>query len=146
MERTGGAGTTEDRTEVSKKAILCIDDEVVMLLALTRELKMAFDGRFLYEQATDAERGLEIVEELAEQGITVIFVITDWLMPGMKGDEFIEHIHERHPEINAIMITGQADQAAIERIKRNPSVRAVMSKPWNARQLIAIIEEYANKL
>jgi CheY-like chemotaxis protein len=144
MKTTGGAGSAEDRTVESKKAILCIDDEVVVLLALTRELKMAFDGRFLYEQATDAERGLEAVEELAKAGIRIIFVITDWLMPGMKGDEFIEHIHERHPEINAIMITGQADQAAIERIKRNPAVRAVMSKPWNARELISIIEKYAD--
>jgi len=130
----------------SKKAILCLDDEVVVLLALTRELKMAFGSRFVYEQATDAEHGLDAVEELSREGIEVIFVITDWLMPGMKGDEFIEHIHERHPEINAIMITGQADQAAIERIKRNPAVRAVMPKPWNARELVGTIEEYAGKL
>lgn len=130
----------------TKKAILCLDDEIVILLALTRELKMAFGSRFVYEQATDAERGLEAVEELAREGIEVIFVITDWLMPGMKGDEFIEHVHERYPEINAIMITGQADQAAIERIKRNPAVRAVMPKPWNARELVKIIEEYADKI
>ncbi len=129
----------------SKKAILCIDDEIIVLLALTRELKMAFGSRFLYEQAIDAEQGLESVSELARDGIEVIFVITDWLMPGMKGDEFIEHVHERYPGINAIMITGQADQAAIERIKRNPAVRAVMSKPWNARELVKTIEEYAGK-
>ncbi len=137
------AGIGERRVE-GKKAILCIDDEVVVLLALTRELKMAFGARFLYEQAIDAEQGLEAVEELSRDGIEVLFVITDWLMPGMKGDEFIEHVHARHPEINAIMITGQADQAAIERIRRNPAVRAVMPKPWNARELVKIIEERAS--
>jgi len=128
-----------------KTAILCVDDEVIILTALVRELKMAFGNRFLYEQATDALGGLQAVEDLAAEGIRVILILSDWLMPGMKGDEFLEKVQERHPGIAAVVITGQADQAAIDRLKANASIRAVLPKPWNSAELKRIIEESASE-
>ena len=32
--------------------------------------------------------GLELVEELYQEGLEITLVISDWLMPRMKGDEF----------------------------------------------------------
>jgi DNA-binding NtrC family response regulator len=122
-----------------KKAILCVDDEAIILLSLVQELRRAFGSRYVYEQALDAESALGIVEELAQEGIEVIFILSDWLMPGMKGDEFIELVHERHPEIKAILITGHADEEAIERVKKVASVLAVFRKPWNNQALIETI-------
>jgi len=126
---------------VKQRAILCVDDEVIILISLIQELKQKFGTRFLYEQATDAVSALEVVETLAEENVEVIFIISDWLMPGMKGDQFLEEIHHRHPEIKSIMITGQADRAAIARVFENGSVLAVFSKPWNSAELIKTIEE-----
>ncbi len=122
-----------------RKAILCVDDEVVILVSILQELKRAFGGRFVYGQATHAVQALETIEELAAEDIRVILIISDWLMPGMKGDEFLERIHEAHPEIRAIMITGQADRAAVERVRRNASVIAVFNKPWDMKTLIDVI-------
>ncbi len=124
-----------------KEAILCVDDEVIILFSIVQELKHAFGGRFQYEQAIDAEQALAAVEELSREGILVIFIITDWLMPGMKGDEFLEVVQGRYPEIRAIMITGQADQDAINRVKRNSSVLTVLRKPWDPEELVRIIRE-----
>ncbi len=129
-----------------KKAILCVDDELVILFSVVQELKRAFGSRFLYEQATDADQAFRSVEELAEEGISIIFIISDWLMPGMRGDEFLERIHESHPEILAIMITGQADQASIDRVRRNSSVVAIFNKPWDPEELVRVIEENSNTL
>ncbi len=124
-----------------KQAILCVDDEVIILISLTQELKTHFGSRFLYEQATDATAALNIVEELAAENIDVIFIISDWLMPGMKGDQFLEEIGRRHPEIKTIMITGHADDTAIARVQNNKSVLAVFNKPWNSAELIRTIEQ-----
>ncbi|MBN2051551.1 MAG: response regulator [Spirochaetales bacterium] len=126
-----------------KQAILCVDDEVIILLSLVQELKRSFGSRFVYERALNAAKALEVIEILAKEDVKVIFIISDWLMPGMKGDEFLELVHEKYPDIHTIMITGQADQAAIDRVKQNASVLAVFTKPWNNEDLIRIIASYA---
>ncbi len=77
---------------MSELAILCVDDEALILLAIKEELKNAFGGRFLYETALTADEGIQIIQDLVEDGIRLVLVITDWLMPGMKGDEFLRHI------------------------------------------------------
>jgi DNA-binding NtrC family response regulator len=125
-----------------QQAILCVDDEVIILISLTQELKTHFGARFLYEQATDAAEALAIVEDLSAENVEIIFVISDWLMPGMKGDEFLEEIHKKHPDIKAIMITGHADETAIRRVQSNGSVVAVFNKPWDSKELIRTIEAH----
>jgi DNA-binding NtrC family response regulator len=124
---------------MKRKAILCVDDEAIILLSLVQELKRAFGSRFHYEKALDAESALGIVEELAREDIEVILIISDWLMPGMKGDAFIEVVKERHPRIKTILITGQADDEAIERVRKVASVLGVFKKPWNNKVLIETI-------
>jgi len=121
------------------KAILCVDDEVIILLSMIQELKKVFGNRFIYEQAMDASSALKTIDELAADGVKVILIISDWLMPGIRGDEFLEIVNERHPEIKAIMITGHADQEAIERVRRNRTVLAVLGKPWESVELAEII-------
>ena len=121
------------------KAILCVDDEVIILLSIIQELKKAFGDRFAYEQAIDAPSAYSAIDNLAREGIRVILIISDWLMPGIRGDKFIEIVGERHPEIKVIMITGQADGAALERIRKSESVIGILGKPWNPAELADII-------
>ncbi len=120
-------------------AILCVDDEMIILLSLIQELKRTFGERFIYERALDATSAYSLIDELARDGIRVIIIISDWLMPGVRGDEFIEVVAKRHPEIKAVMITGQADAAAIGRIKTNKTVIGVLGKPWNPDELAEMI-------
>ena len=122
-----------------KKAILCVDDEVIILLSIVQELKRSFGKRFIYEKALNADLALKTVKELAQEQVEVIFIISDWLMPGMKGDEFLELVHKQYPRIKAVMLTGQADKAAVDRVKMNASVLAVFHKPWNPAELIKVI-------
>jgi len=122
-----------------KQAILCVDDEAILLFALVQELKKDFGDAFVYEKASDADTALQIIDELAQDGITVILIISDWLMPGIKGDEFLELVNRNNPGIKAIMITGHADTTALEKVKSNPSVIAILKKPWDALELKNII-------
>ena len=130
----------ESDNQKSGEAILCVDDEAVILLSLLQELKTHLGNHYTYERATSAESALGIIDELDKEGIRVILIISDWLMPGMKGDEFIELVNHSHPEIKAIMITGQADESAIERVGSIHSVVAVLKKPWRSDELIKTIK------
>lgn len=125
---------------MGKRAILCVDDEVIILLSMIQELKRSFGSRFVYEQAIDAESALETINELEADGVTVILVISDWLMPGIKGDEFIDLVHKRYPAIKAVMVTGHADREVIDRVIESGSVVAVLEKPWRTSELAAVIE------
>jgi signal transduction histidine kinase len=49
-------------------------------------------NRYFYELAESVEEAWEVIEELYEEGIRIIIVISDWLMPGIKGDEFLIQI------------------------------------------------------
>jgi DNA-binding NtrC family response regulator len=126
---------------MGKRAILCVDDEILVLISLIQELKDRFKYRYIYEQATDAFAALQTIDSLVNSGIEVIFIITDWLMPGMMGDEFLEHIAKSYPSIKSIMITGQADEEALVRVRTNQSVIGVFGKPWDSAELFQIIEQ-----
>ncbi|HAG80524.1 MAG TPA: hypothetical protein DCL61_04970, partial [Cyanobacteria bacterium UBA12227] len=69
--------------------MLCVDDEVVVLNSLKIQLKNEFGDTYLYEVAESADEALEIIEEFHEDEIRILLIVSDWLMPGMKGDEFL---------------------------------------------------------
>ena len=125
---------------MAKSAILCVDDETVVLESLELELRRAFDDVYLYEFAESAEEALELLHELIEDGIKIIVIISDWLMPGMKGDEFLIVIHRQYPNITTILLTGQANKEAIERAITQANLYAYLPKPWNSKILIQTIK------
>ncbi len=129
---------------MSESAIICVDDEVTILDSLKKQLKRKFGDRFIYEVAESAEEAWELIEELNEDGIEVIVIVSDWLMPGTKGDEFLVQIHERFPGVIKVMLTGQADDEAIERAKQEANLHACLYKPWTEEELTQIITTAIN--
>lgn len=123
-----------------KQAILCVDDEAIIVLSLKQELRSHYQDQFLYETALNATEALEIIDELASEGIKVITIISDWLMPGITGDEFLARVHERYPDIRSIIITGHADEESLFRLKETAGLSAVLHKPWNSRDLFAAVD------
>lgn len=124
-----------------RKAILCVDDEKLILMSLIRELHNSFGDEFIYEKATNAYQAYEVIDDLAREGIKLILIISDWLMPGIKGDEFLETVRKSHPEIKAVMITGQADETVIEKLLESGCVSDVIEKPWNPERLIEAVKK-----
>jgi CheY-like chemotaxis protein len=124
---------------MSDLAILCVDDEVVILDSLKEQLKRRFGDRYIYEMAESANEAWEVIEELQEDGMKIIMIVSDWLMPGIKGDEFLIQVHQRFPNLITVMLTGQADEAAIERARQQANLYACLNKPWTEEELSEII-------
>lgn len=91
---------------MSKPVILCVDDEGIILLSMEMQLQKAFAEKYLYETAESADEALELIEELEAEGAELIVIVSDWLMPGMKGDELLIKINEKAPKTINIMLTG----------------------------------------
>ena len=123
------------------KAILCVDDEKSILDSRKGQLKRNLGHDFIIEQAEDAKEAMEVLEELMlEQDIQVVVIVSDWLMPDIKGDEFLTEVHARWPGIKKILLTGHANVDAVQRLTNNDSLYAMLQKPWQEDELINTIQ------
>ncbi|MCA1941469.1 MAG: response regulator [Caenispirillum bisanense] len=120
-------------------AILCVDDEKMILDALKVQISRALGDRYLYEFAENADEAMELIEDLHGDGVQVLVIVSDWLMPGLRGDEFLIAVHRRFPRIVKVLLTGQADAAAIERARTQGGLHRCLHKPWNEADLIDAI-------
>ncbi|QZZ20880.1 response regulator [Leptothermofonsia sichuanensis E412] len=129
---------------MSDAAILCVDDESVVLMALKTQLQRLFGRRYVYEMACSAEEAWTVINELEEEKVKILIIVSDWLMPNVKGDEFLMQVHQRFPEIITVMITGQADEAAIQRARQEANLYACLHKPWTEEDLQQVISTALN--
>ncbi|MFT3709193.1 MAG: ATP-binding protein [Archangium sp.] len=111
--------------------LLLVDDEENILRSLRRVLRR---GEWLIETAPDAEAGLAVFEKFQPA-----VVISDFRMPGMNGVEFLTRVKELAPHTQRIMLTGQADQQAIEEAINRSEVFRFITKPWNDGQLLLTV-------
>jgi len=122
-----------------EKAIICVDDEKLILQSLRAQLRTEFGEQYILEFAQSGEEGLEILAEFNNENIKTVAIVSDWLMPNMKGDEFLTEVHKRYPEIVKVMLSGYADMAIIEKSKKEAGLYKFISKPWDKTELFEAI-------
>jgi C4-dicarboxylate-specific signal transduction histidine kinase len=119
--------------------IICVDDEKIILDALYSELKANLFEDFDIELAQSGEEALEIIEECIEDNINIPLIISDFIMPGMKGDEFLIQAHKIIPNTNKIMLTGQSSMEGITNAINYANLYRFMSKPWDSSNFMLTI-------
>lgn len=124
-----------------KPIILCVDDEDIILISLKNHLKKNLKDDFQIEIAQSAEMGIEIIEECIAEDIHIPVIISDQIMPGMKGDEFLIKAHQLIPKTKKIMLTGQANAEAVGNALNNASLYRFLSKPWHPEDLNLTVQE-----
>ncbi len=75
---------------MDKPVILCVDDEQMILTSLKSELREAFRDDYIIETAEGGEDALEVFDELQEDEYEVPLIISDYLMPDIRGDELLK--------------------------------------------------------
>jgi adenylate cyclase len=124
-----------------KPVIVCIDDETTILDSLKIQLKKSFNADYLVETALGGEDALELVKELLEDHYEIALVISDYIMPDLKGDEVLRRIHETSPKTLKIMLTGQANIEAISNAIKYAKLYRYISKPWQSEDLSLTVSE-----
>jgi CheY-like chemotaxis protein len=125
---------------MEKKTILCVDDERIILSSLKSQLRSALGDITTIESAESPAEGLEIVEDYAQEG-GIHIIVSDWLMPKMRGDEFLIKVHQKYPNIINIILTGQADDIAIQNAYNKANLYKCLPKPWDREQLLDTLRE-----
>ncbi len=126
---------------MSHLAILCVDDQKVILDSLKEQLRRNLRDIYELETAESGEEALEIIEELQEEGVEVALIISDQIMPGIKGDELLIEVHQLYPQIVTIMLTGQADAQAVGNAVNKANLYRYLDKPWEETDLILTVKE-----
>lgn len=126
---------------MQKQVILCVDDEQIILEALHEQLDSIFGDEYDIETADSGDDALEFYEELKDDGIRVPVIISDYIMPGMKGDELLKKVHELDPNSLKILLTGQASIEGISNAINNAQLYRYIAKPWDKDDLALTVKE-----
>jgi DNA-binding NtrC family response regulator len=97
------------------------------LNALVRVLRR--DGYHIL-LATCADEALAI---LAREDVQVI--VSDQRMPGMSGTELLSMVSQTHPKTVRMVLSGDADVAAIAQGIDRGAIYKFLAKPWNDEDL-----------
>ena len=126
---------------MAKQVILCIDDEEIILEALEEQLNNTFGSEYDIETSDSGEDAIDFFKELKKEGINVPVVISDYIMPGMKGDQVLKEIHELSPGSLKILLTGQASIDGITNAINNAKLYRYIAKPWDKDDLVLTVKE-----
>ena len=124
-----------------KFAIICVDDEETILCSLGEQLKRNLGNNYEIELASSGYEALALCAELEAEGITVALVISDQLMPGMSGDDFLIKLHTFYPKTIKILLTGHAQVSSLGQVVNKAALYRYIPKPWDETDLILTVKE-----
>lgn len=123
----------EKTSEKKKKAdIVIVDDEQPIL----KELKILLGRLYKVHVFTNPEEAEEFVDNHP-----IDLVISDEMMPEMRGSELLARINRKHPEICNIVLSGQAEKDDIVRAVNEGHIFSFLYKPTERQQLLNVIEK-----
>ncbi|MDT4987111.1 MAG: hypothetical protein QOI74_1205 [Micromonosporaceae bacterium] len=113
--------------------ILMVDDEVRVLEALRRSLH----GRWDIDTATSGAEGLAVIAA-AENPYAV--VVSDMMMPGMNGAEFLSRARDASPDSVQLILSGQAELSSTIAAVNNGNLFRFLTKPCEAAELARAVD------
>jgi len=123
-----------------KSAVICVDDDPHILQMLSLQLRKCLDtDRVLLDFFLDANQVQEHMERLKQEQIKIDYLITDFRMPSMSGYDLIKKTKSVFADVKCILLSGQADEAQVERLKRDGLLEAFIPKPWKEQQLFSLM-------
>ena len=126
---------------MNKTAIICVDDEEIILSSLGAQLKHSLGKDYDVELASSGDEALDLCKELTAEGVAIAVVISDQIMPGMSGDEFLIKLHAHYPKTLNILLTGQAEADSVGNIVNAAALYRYITKPWDETDLILTVKE-----
>ncbi len=131
--------------KTGRRYIICVDDDRALLDGLTQQLEEAFSETHEVEATESAQEALELIQQVYHGDDIVEMVISDQVMPGIKGDELLTLLHQKYPKMITVMLTGQAGlDSAIQAIN-NAGLSRYLIKPWHDDEFLMTIRELLEK-
>gem|GEM_PF-2320304 len=85
------------------------------------------------------EIALATMAAITEQQIDIIFILSDYQMPKMTGEEFLRSAKKRYPKVSCVMLSGQANEVAVEKLVDEGLLDVFIAKPWTEEKLFETV-------
>jgi DNA-binding NtrC family response regulator len=119
-----------------KARILIVDDEEIVVRSCVRILE---GDAYEVESVAD---GWEALRKIDENSYDI--VVLDIMMPKIDGLEVLQHVKERHPDIDVVMMTGLSQiQTAVKAMKLGAF--DYLSKPFDPDELKMVVDRALEK-
>ena len=126
-----------------RSVIMCVDDDKYILHTLYEQLNGWFGKDYIIAKEESAEAALKTLERFIEEKVTISVVISDYIMPGMRGDEFLKNVYDLKSSIKTIMLTGHSAIDGVVYAINNAGLYRFIAKPWDPKDLRLTITEAA---
>jgi response regulator RpfG family c-di-GMP phosphodiesterase len=117
--------------------ILCVDDDPGMLglYRLLHDQQRKLGEIFDIETASSGEEGLEAIR----RGSSYAVIISDMVMPGLDGVQFLSQVRELAPATVRMMLTGHADLNVALNALNEGNLFRFLTKPCTAASLLGAL-------
>jgi serine phosphatase RsbU (regulator of sigma subunit) len=115
-----------------KDKVLLVDDDAMVLAGLKRQLR----NQFNVDTALSGEDALTQVQQNGPYAV----IVSDFMMPGMNGIEFLSRVKKSNPDTVRMMLTGAADMPTAIRAVNEGSIFQFHPKPCPADTLCQAIQ------
>jgi thioredoxin reductase (NADPH) len=128
---------------MNQPIIFCIDDDLQVLRAITRDLKAQYRTEYKVLSTASVAEALDSLLELKNKGETVALFIADQRMPEMDGVSFLVKALSFYPEAKRVLLTAYSDTDAAIKAINEVKLDYYLMKPWNPPEdkLYSVISE-----
>jgi CheY-like chemotaxis protein len=117
------------------ETVLLVEDEPVVRALAARVLRQL---GYVVIEASSADGAIAIVK--GSLGAKLDLLLTDVVMPGLRGTELVRRVRARRPSLKVLFMTGYADDFALR--KEGVDVeRWLLQKPFTPEVLAAKVRE-----
>ena len=113
-----------------KPIILTVDDDAAVSLAISRDLRSRYSGRYRIVRATSGVEALEAIEELAARDLPIALIVSDHRMPQMTGIELLDRARPLAPGAKLVLLTAYADTDVAIKAINDIGLDHYLMKPW----------------
>ncbi len=126
---------------MDKLTIIYVDDQREVLTTLSKDLQV-FETHCTVEECESADEAWDLINELDAEGDKLAILISDHIMPGKNGVEFLTEIHDdgRFSLTRKMLLTGQATHQDTITAINQAGIEKYIEKPWKSDQLIEAVK------
>lgn len=130
-----------DDTQYGKLAILCVDDDPLILSSLSEQLSYHLAPDIAIELAKSGEEALQILALLNTEQTELALLLSDQQMSGMTGDQLLQQVHQVSPNTLTILLTGTRQVEVLGNAVNLAQLYRYIPKPWDEADLVLTVKE-----
>ncbi|NBC82832.1 MAG: response regulator [Bacteroidetes bacterium] len=127
---------------MEKITVIYLDDQREVLATIGKDLAF-FENLLNLEECETVDEAEQLMENLYSKGHYVALVISDHIMPGKNGVEFLSEINrdDRFEKTKKVLLTGLATHEDTITAINNANIQRYIEKPWKSEELVQLTRE-----